>query len=62
MGENKEEIVKREYLGDGVYASYDGFHVKLEANIPTTDTIYLDPYVVSALKRYLNRMSEGEQL
>lgn len=44
------------YLGGGVYASFDGYHVVLTANIPTTDTIYLDSHVVEALIEYINKL------
>jgi hypothetical protein len=44
------------YLGDGVYASFDGYHVVLTANIPTTDTIYLDSHVAEALVKYINEL------
>ena len=39
------------YLGDGVYAEYDGYHIVLKANDPInpTDTIYLDSHVAQAL-------------
>lgn len=39
----------KEYLGDGVYAEYDGYHVVL-----TTDgnKIYLDQQVMAALGQY----------
>lgn len=40
------------YLGDGVYATYDGYQIKLEANgtgMKATDTIYLEPSAMIAL-------------
>lgn len=44
------------YLGDGVYASFDGYQIK-----PYTDAhgnvIYLDPEVYSALKEFVERLS-----
>ena len=40
-------------MGDGVYISFDGYHVKLQANIPATDTIYLDFSVRRALYELL---------
>lgn len=51
---------KKEYLGDGVYASFDGFQIKLEANVPTTDTIYLDAGTAGALYSYIGRLMAGE--
>lgn len=40
----------REYLGDGVEASFDGYMIALVAD--GTKTIYLEPSVYRALKRY----------
>ena len=45
-------IIKKEYLGDGVYAEFDGWGVWLRANSPNTDNIYLEPSVLGALKRF----------
>lgn len=47
------------YLGDGVYASFDGFQIRLEANVPATDTIYLDSETASALYSYIGRLMAG---
>jgi hypothetical protein len=46
-----------DYLGDGVYAEFDGYHIVLKANdhrFPT-DTIAIDPHTWEALKRYAVR-------
>lgn len=51
------EDQKKEYLG--VYASFDGFQIKLEANVPTTDTIYLDSGTANALYSYIGRLMAG---
>lgn len=50
----------KEYLGDGAYADFDGFHIVLTAEngIAATDTVYLDPHVVTALRRYMDRVDE----
>ena len=42
------------YIGDGVYALFDGQGIWLHANdhANPTDRIYLEPEVVSSLKRY----------
>ncbi len=50
------------YLGDGVYATFDGYRIKLTANVLTTDTIYLEPQVMSALKRFADRCYSPEGL
>lgn len=45
------------HIGDGVYADFDGYQLKLCANSPTapTDTIFLDPYVMEGLIRYYKK-------
>jgi len=50
----------KDYLGDGVYVEYDGFHFKLMANdhINPSDTIYLEHGVLAALNRFAERTSE----
>ena len=47
------------YLGDGVYARFDGFGVVLttEDGINATNTIYLDAKVLNALNEYVKRMN-----
>lgn len=44
----------KKYLGDGVYADYDGFHIVLttEDGINITNTIYLDLQVLDALQKF----------
>lgn len=55
-----------QYLGDAVYADYDGFHVILRTSdgICTTNTIALDPCVLQALIDYPKfvamKIKEGE--
>ena len=43
------------YLGDGVYASYDGYQLKLFTHngISTIHTIFLDPGVLQALQLFM---------
>ena len=46
-----------DYLGDGVYAEFDGYAITLKANdnkFPT-DEIYLEPEIFMALIRFKNR-------
>lgn len=45
---------KKMYLGDGVYAEYDGWHIILttEYGERITNRICLDPTVVEALRVY----------
>jgi len=52
---------KQTYLGDGVYAIFDGFGVWLHANDHEnpTDRVYLEPQVFSALLRVWERWHPG---
>lgn len=47
-----EKQEKPMHLGDGVYVQYDGYHIVLTANVPTTDTIYLDSHTLYALVKF----------
>jgi len=49
---------KIDYLGDGVYAAYDGYSIRLRANdYRNADSeIYLEPQVIDALLRFKERM------
>ena len=49
------EIGKKVHIGDGVYVENDGYHIILTANVPTTDTIYLDFYTQVALRKLLEQ-------
>jgi len=54
-----------EYLGDGVYASYDGYAITLdlraqEPTLPIT-MIVLEPSVLRALERYIKQVTEEEK-
>jgi hypothetical protein len=45
-----------EYLGDGVYASFDGYQIWLAANHHENRVIALDPHVLEALLKYAQRI------
>jgi len=45
-----------EYLGDGVYASFDGYQIWLAANHHTNKVVALEPQVFEALIRYKKRL------
>lgn len=55
--------MSKQYLGDAVYATFDGYHVVLATNDGLRDTnkIYLDPAVVAALQNYLKPGAPYEQ-
>jgi hypothetical protein len=48
---------KKRYLGDGVYAAFDGYHVVLttENGISVQNEIALEPSVLQALNAYADR-------
>lgn len=49
-------ILADDYLGDGVYASYDGYGIALDLRgQDATTRIYLEPEVIAALNRYAER-------
>lgn len=49
------------YLGDGVYASTDGYQIWLAANHPDNKVIALEPDVFRNLCRYIDRLKEQVQ-
>ena len=50
-----------QYLGDGVYASYDGFGVILDLRgQDNTTRIYLEPAVFKQLVNYRERITKME--
>lgn len=44
----------RQYLGDGLFADFDGHQIVLTAEdgVRATNTVYLEPSVYEALKRW----------
>lgn len=52
----------KDYLGDSVYAEWDGYHIVLTTNNGYLDdpsnTIALEPQVLAALKRFEQRVIE----
>jgi hypothetical protein len=53
---------KEVYLGDGLYASFDGFMFKLRAPQDTIgdQTVYLEPEVLKSLMRYAKAIYKEE--
>lgn len=45
-----------EYLGDGVYASFDGYHIWLAANHHENRVVALEPAVLAQLIEYARRL------
>lgn len=54
---------KEVYLGDGLYASFDGYQIKLRAPrapmITTDHEVFLDPRTLANLIEYANKI-KGE--
>lgn len=50
----KEPFKQKVYLGDGLYASYDGYHIILQSSdgIRVLDEVALEPAVYQALTEY----------
>ena len=57
MGKDKET-----YLGDGLYAKFDGRQFELYASdgIRKTNQVFLEPDVLSAFIRYIHRVETSE--
>ena len=53
--------VPASYLGDGVYAIFDGFGIWLHANDHKnpTDRIYLEPEVLESLERFVKELKDA---
>ena len=53
---------KETYLGDGLYATYDGYQICLMANSHTspTDMVYLDPHVYASLLRFVEQFNSEQ--
>lgn len=50
----------KEYLGDGVYADFDGYNLRLttEDGEKISNIIYLEPDVYSSLEDYVKRLKD----
>jgi hypothetical protein len=54
----------KQYLGDGVYAEFDGHHIWLKTERDITHEIALEPAVLAALNNYakfVNNTMEGRK-
>jgi hypothetical protein len=51
--------VEETYLGDGLYASFDGYQICLRASQATGDhTVYLDVRVLAAFDQFTHNLRE----
>lgn len=48
-----------EYLGDGVYASYDGYYIWLAVNHHKNKVVAIESSVLTNLDAYAQRISEA---
>jgi hypothetical protein len=54
-----DKIVEDAYLGDGVYASFDGHHIVLDLRgQDRTTRIGLEPRVMEGLRRYADNINQ----
>jgi hypothetical protein len=51
---------RQQYLGDGVYASFDGYQIWLAANHHANRVIALEPAVFEALIKYAADLKKGK--
>lgn len=49
---------KETYLGDGVYASFDGYQIWLAVNQESNHVVALDPNVFDRLCQYVEMLKE----
>jgi hypothetical protein len=54
----EQEKILKTYLGDGVYADYDGYYIILttEDGYHSTNKIYLDDEVVDELRSFIKKV------
>jgi hypothetical protein len=53
--------MKEEYLGDGLYASFDGWQIKLRAPREEGDhVVYLEPGVVYAFEKFAREVRKKQ--
>lgn len=50
--------IEPDHLGDGVYASFDGYHINLAVNHHTNHAVALEASVMRALIDYAQRVDE----
>lgn len=57
MSEPIEHLQNEDYLGDGVYVGFDGYHVVLWTERDRgRETIFLDAHVLQSFQSYLARL------
>ena len=58
VDESQKPEWKPEYLGDGLYAEYDGWQIRLYAHngVSHTNEVFLEPDVLAAFQRYVTKL------
>ena len=56
--EELKELSKSRYVGDGVYLSFDGFHINIAVNAHNNHAVSLDPEVCDNLIEYIKNIRE----
>jgi hypothetical protein len=49
-------VYPKAYLGDGVYATFDGYHLWLAVNEENNNVVALEPQVLEALNDYVKEL------
>lgn len=52
---------EREYLGDGVYARYDGYYVHLAVNNHMNEVVAIEPFVLERLNQFYNNKKSNDE-
>ena len=60
MSKLQDETLDEIYLGDAVYASFDGYHIWLRTGDGNNQQIALDPQVLAALLHYSTSLHTKE--
>ena len=54
-------LIEKRYIGDAVYANFDGYHIVLTTSdgIRDTNTIALEPGVMNSLIKFKNDLTKA---
>ena len=61
METDQEATIPNVYLGDGVYASFDGYYVWLAANDHHNKVVALEPAVIENLIQYVDSINKARR-
>ncbi len=57
-GTTAKPNIEPAHIGDGVYASFDGYHLRLAVNHHTNHAVSLEPKIMRALVAYARQVDE----